>query len=757
MEEGVRLTEQELERDPNAPVGIYRSLSATLFRQAEYARAQRWAEAGVLLYPKDYDLWNLLGVSHRRQKDYANAIKALRQAEKINPKDTSATSNRGNVYNDMRDGPAAVEVFTKLVRLQPSSAELQRSLGRGHWYSGDLTKALMRMNLAVKLKPTYVDGWLDLAAVTTELKGYRDALLIMDEAIKAVPDDIRLVEARTTALRRTGQLREAEAYLVALEGQYGDHAWLHYQLGGIVSDYDRPRANEHFEKAVRLAPHNLDYRIALVESLGRSRHGSEADHLERSYQLLKEVLAPGIELSPSALKVAMEVLIRLADYDAASALGSFSEVGNAWADAGKHTALLTHLSRVVTPEDRLDLVEMHRKWGDAVIKATARWPITRQPARQDNGKIRIGFMSSDLRQHPVAYFALPLFQHYDRNRFEVYCYSYYQGQEDAVQKEITRSVDAFRWRQDISDHDAAQMIADDQLDILIELGGSTHMNKLAVMAFKPAPLQASWLGYPHSAGLETIDYIVLDPHLAPSDPGLLIEKPLLMPSTWLALAKEIFAERHVIQDGLPQDRAGAITFGTANNPHKYSEAMLRAWARIVRDVPGSRFQFIRPEGGSPSFRRNIEAAFAKEGVTPDRVLFRPVRGSHMQYYNEIDITLDPFPLTGGTSTCEALWMGVPVVNLRGQALFERLSGSILTNLGLQHHIADDLQGYHEIALRLAGDRAERMELRTNLRARMTASPLGRTEVFASDFYAMIESAVRGGNTQKATSSERVES
>lgn len=749
QEEGIRLIEQELEKDQKAPAPLYRNFTAMLVRRQSYDQAERWAAKGVELHPKEYELWNILGVAQRRLKKYDAAIKSLRQAEKINPKNTSALSNRGNVHNDMRDGPAAVEVFTKLVRLQPTSAELQRSLGRAHWFSGDFEKALMRINLSVKLKTDYVDGWLDLAAVTAEYKGFDQALAVLEQASSAVKDDTRLIEARVTAMRRAGQLRQAEAYLLGLRDRYDDQAWLHYHLGGVLGDYDRPRGNEHLEKAVELAPDRFDYRVALIESLGRSRYGSEADHLERSYVLLKDALTPETELSPSALKVTMEILIRLADYDAADRLGSFSEIGHKWADAGKHTALLGHLSRVVTPEDRLDLVEMHRKWGRAVIKAAERRPVVRPVARAANRKMRVGFMSSDLRHHPVAYFALPLLQHYDRNKFEVYCYSYYEGREDALQKQITSFVDAFRWRQDISDHDAAQLIANDQLDILIELGGSTHMNKLGVMAFKPAPLLASWLGYPHSAGLETIDYIILDPHLAPSDPRLLIERPLLMPKTWLALADQIFTERHQIEEGLPAERTGAITFGTANNPHKYSEGMLRAWARIVRDVPGSRFMFIRPEGGSSSFRRNIQAAFAKEGVDSERVTFRAVRGDHMRYYNEIDISLDPFPLTGGTSTCEALWMGVPVVNLRGEALFERLSGSILTNVGLSELIAEDQQAYHAIALSLAADRQQRLELRKTLRERMKNSPLGRTEAFAEDFYAMIEGAVRGENIQRA--------
>ncbi len=746
-DEGIRLITEELERDPKAPVGIYRNFASMLFRRNDFVKADRWASAGVALYPKDYDLWNILGVSQRRQKKYDSAIKSLKQAERINPKNTSALQNRGNIYNDLRNGPPAIEVFTKLVRLQPSSAEIQRSLGRGYWYSGDFDKAIIRMNLALKLKSDYADAWLDLAAVTADAKGYGDALVILDQALATTPTETRLMEARVTSLRRTGRLRDAEAYLIGLLGDYGEQAWLHYQLGGVISDYDRRRGNDHLEKAVSLAPDNLGYRIALIESLARSRHGDEAAHLERAYTLLKDVLPPDTDLNPAGLKVSFEVLIRLADYEAAETLGTFAEVGRTWAESGKHTALFGLLARMSTPEDRLELVNMHRIWGDAVTKAARKWPLSRPEPRAPNGKIRVGFMSSDLRRHPVAYFALPLFEHYDRSRFEVYCYSYYEGQEDPLQKSIGEFVDAFRWRQDMSEHAAAQMIADDQLDILIELGGSTHMNKLGVMAFKPAPLQASWLGYPHSAGPSTIDYIVLDPYLVPTDSKLLIEKPLLMPKSWLALASQIFTEAHAINEMLPEDRNGYITFGTANNPHKYSKRLLQAWARVVRDVPNSRFEFIRPEGNAPSFKRNIEQIFEAEGVSADRLVFRAVRGTHMQHYNDVDITLDPFPLTGGTSTCEALWMGVPVVNLRGEALPERLSGSILSNLGLKHHIADTLEAYHAIAVTLAADRTQRQDLRSNLRQRMKDSPLGQTDAFAQDFYDMVEGAVRAGNTR----------
>jgi protein O-GlcNAc transferase len=397
---------------------------------------------------------------------------------------------------------------------------------------------------------------------------------------------------------------------------------------------------------------------------------------------------------------------------------------------------------VASHEDRLELLEQHRICGRAMVAEAERRPIRRPAPRPTGAKIRLGFLSSDLRRHPVGYFVEPLFEHLDPARCELFCYGFDSRPEDSLQALFARRATAFRRMPDASARDAAQVIADDDLDMLIELGGSTALNKLEVMAWRPAPRQASWLGYPHSAGLPTIDGLICDPFNVPPDRGLLAEAPLLMPNSWIALGEATFSDAHAVDPLLPEARHGGLTFGTANNPYKYTPLALRTWAQIVAAVPGSRFMFLRPEGASAVFRRHITAAFAAEGVAAERIVFRPVRGGHMALYNDIDITLDTFPLTGGTTTVEALWMGAPVVSLRGEAYFERLSWSILANLGLEDMAADDLAGYRAVALSLAADRARRTELRRTLRERIRSSPLGDTAGFARDFYALIENTVR---------------
>jgi protein O-GlcNAc transferase len=731
-----------LTETPDSPVNVYRVLVVQLYNLKRYEDGAAWAERALARHPRDFSLWNTRGVILRRLGRYDEALKVLDQAQKLDSKSPAPATNRGNIYNDIGNGPAAEAIFTKLSRANPRNAEYHRSLARALLNQKKYEPGFARCRQAIALRKDYVDAWLDWSGGEAGRGDLKAALEVTDKALVAVPGEGRLIEAKSAILRRMGLMKATEEFLTSFLPTHGDQAWLQNSLGGAIADRDRARANEHLKRAVELDPDNLDYRAGLIESYERSRYGDEGANIEAGYQLLAETLKrDNLKLGPKHTKVFSELLIRVCAFEDLPKVGTFSEIGRGWAESGRHTALLKHLARVETPEDRRELLAQHKMWGDSALDLVARDPIRPPNKVRTREKIRVGFMSSDLRAHPVGYFAFPLFEAIDQSRFEVFVYSYNQNPEDQVQKIIASKVTAFRWKPEITAHDAAQMIADDDLDMLIELGGSTHMNKLEVMAFRPARLHASWLGYPHSAGLSTIDYIVLDPQIVPPDRSLILEEPMLMPRTWLALGRRAFSENYVINAGVPEDTAGHITFGTANNPHKYNEATLRTWARVVAAVPNSRFKFIRPEGGTPTFRKNIERWFAMEGVTADRIEYRAVRGLHMAYYNEIDITLDPFPLTGGTTTCEALWMGVPVINLRGEALFERLSYSILTNLGLADLSTPDREEYIRIAVELAHDRERRLALRHTLRERMKASPLGQNEQFARDFYDLVARTV----------------
>ena len=735
-----------LEADADQDASVYRALLHELYQAGRLEEGARWGEIGAGRYPRDIDTLNLLGVILRRLRRLPQALEVLSRAAKLAPHDPRVQSNRGNVLLEMRQGARAEAVLARLVRAEPRNAEYQRQLGHALYLQGKRPAAAARFRQAAALDPANVAAWVDLSGLLVEGHEDAEALALLDRALAVNPGHPRLQEARATALRRAGEFARCEAFLTELMAQTPDAGWLQFQLGGVIGENEgeRDRANLHLRRAVALEPGNLNFTVALMESLERTRSGDEGAHLDEAYALARGVLAQSAELAnPGHLKVIFETLVRLCAFDEVAALPGFKARGRAWAESGRHAPLLRQLAHVETPEDRQELLEQHRVWGRDVAARAARSPIRKPGRRQAGGTIRLGFLSSDLRDHPVGYFALPLFEHAEPERFELYCYSFFKGgYADPTQTLIAEASAAYRVAPGANARDGAQMIADDQLDMLIELGGSTDMNKVEVLAWRPAPIQASWLGYPHSVGLAAIDYLICDPLTAPTRRDLMIEKPLMMPQSWIALGRMAFSDDQAIEPGLPQDRAGVVTFGTANHPHKYNRTTIALWARVLSATPGSRFMVVRPEAAAGSFRRNLTAEFARHGIATERILFHPIRGAHMAVYNEIDISLDTAPLTGGTTTTESLWMGVPVVSLVGEALFERLSYSILANSGLADLAAADRDEFVRIATALAADRARRLALRHTLREQMRLGPLGRSEQFAKDFYDLIARTVR---------------
>jgi predicted O-linked N-acetylglucosamine transferase (SPINDLY family) len=716
-------------------------LARQLYHAGRYGEGEVWAGRAAARFPRDAEFHNLRGVMLRRLRRSEEALVALDEAVRLAPQDEACQVNRANVLLDLRQGAKAEAALTKLVRKHPRNPEHQRQLGRALLMQDKVEPAMTRFRQAVSLKKDLVEAWLDLAGVMNERYRTEEAEAVLDKALALNPGHPRLLEAKAIVMRRAAQPKRAEAYLQSLLPEHDDQAWLHHQLGLSLQDFDRARANAHYARAVELAPDDVDYLMSRIESLERTRTGDEGANIEAAYQLAKAALDRGMQIrDPGAMKVMFEVLVRVAAFEEVEKLADFRTRGRAWAESGRHAALMKQLSGVVTDADRQELLEQHRIWAELAVKPALEAPIKRPPPRTPDGRIRLGLMSSDLRQHPVGYFALPLFQDVPAN-FDLYCYSYYTGAEDETQRYMTARSKAFRWKPEIRARDAAQMIADDQLDLLIELGGSTYMNKLEVMTFRPAVRQASWLGYPHSAGLAEIDYLVVDPWVMPEKPGLILERPLMLRNAWYPLGASAFRAEPAADPTPPVARNGYVTFGTANNPQKYNPRAIATWARVMREHPTSRFLFVRPEGGTPSFRANIRALFEAHGVAGERVDFEAVRGTHLAHYNRIDITLDTFPQTGGTTTCEALWMGALCVTLVGESVFERLSYSTLMNLGLGELCARSLDDYVAIAARLAADPARIAELRAGLRARMQASPPGQTRQWALDFYQAVAETV----------------
>ena len=684
--------------------------------------------------PKDSALANLLGVMLKRAGRFDEAVSVLEAARTLDSWNLSPWQNLGNVHDLRGDFEAAAAAFQGGLKIEPRNAQLWRLHGRARRGMNDLVGARDSLQRAFALDPRDRDAASLLVGVLLELKAPDAAVGVAATALEARPGD---PAAEVLVARVHMWAGDSDAARTRLEGVLSAHPGeldASLLLARLHGDADRRSANATLRRALAATPASWRLADALVESLERSRYDDEAAHLEEAYVVACRLLAEHPDKVARLARTLRTIFRRVLDLDRMAATGRVSDLLPHWQAAGRHSSVHYELGQVNTLEDRLALVDWHREWGRraaANIVPVVRPPM---PALATGRKLRIGFMSSDLRGHPVSYFALPLLESYNRDRVEVFCYSFYEGQPDRVQKHIESRVTAFRFWPKRPDAQVAANIAEDRLDMLFELGGSTAMNKLEVMAYRPARIGASWLGYPHSAGLAAIDYILTDPYIRPANPDLLIEQPFELPETWVALGRLGFHEQPIL-DRLPEERRGYLTFGTANNPYKYTETCVDVWAAVLRAVPGSHFLFLRPEAAGVSFIANARAAFSARDVDPARLDFIGVRGTHMQHYNAIDIALDSLPHVGGTTTCEALWMGVPTVTLVGPGFPERLSYSNLSNAGLGELAAFTTAEYIAIATRLAADRAARRFLRHGLRERIRARPLGQVDRFVQHFYA----------------------
>ena len=351
--------------------------------------------------------------------------------------------------------------------------------------------------------------------------------------------------------------------------------------------------------------------------------------------------------------------------------------------------------------------------------------------RNPGRRLRVGYVSPNFRDQVVGRNILPLFEHRNRQEFEVFCYSgVFAG--DNVTAEFRRQADRWRSTIGVADEALVGMIREDGVDILVDLTQHMAGNRLPVFARQPAPVQVSFAGYPASTGLEGIGFRISDRHLE-SEMGdrrweigtSRTEQVFLLDSFWCYNPREQKAEIN----RLPALENGCVTFGSLNNFCKINEPTLKLWARVLATVKGSNLLILSPAG---SHRQRARGIFEREGIDACRVAFAEPspRHGYLELYHRLDIVLDPFPYHGHTTSLDALWMGVPVVTLVGKQAVSRAGLSQLSNLALQELAAFSEDDYVGIATRLAGDLARLAELRATLRARMESSPLMDAAGFA---------------------------
>jgi predicted O-linked N-acetylglucosamine transferase (SPINDLY family) len=355
--------------------------------------------------------------------------------------------------------------------------------------------------------------------------------------------------------------------------------------------------------------------------------------------------------------------------------------------------------------------------------------------------LRLGFVSADLRQHPVGQFLVRTIEALRGDSGPIACYSN-SLQSDELTARIRAAADVWREVPGMSDETLAEQIRADGVDILFDLSGHTAGNRLLVFARKPAPIQITWIGYPGTTGLSAMDYILADesqiPAAAEADYR---ERVLRLPEGYVSYDPPADAPS---VSPLPAAERGWATLASFSSPAKISPPVIEVWAEILRRLPQSRLTWIFRGLDCPSVIHRYAGLFAAQGIDPARVDLRGwlPHGELLAQYGQVDLALDPFPYSGGLTTCEALWMGVPVITWPGETFAGRHAVSHLCSVGLTETIAHDRQQYVELAVGLAGDPARLAALRGGLRQRMAASPLCDGPRLAGNLMALLRGVWR---------------
>jgi predicted O-linked N-acetylglucosamine transferase (SPINDLY family) len=523
------------------------------------------------------------------------------------------------------------------------------------------------------------------------------------------------------AAQRAGDAPGAERQYRRILERDRRHPQALYQLGMLAETAGRPDDACEF---YRLA---LDARPGWFEP--HFRMGNALRALGR-YAPAIQAMEAASRLNPGASGARMNLALLLLEsgrIDEAEILFRELASGEGGEALDAHQNLLLALNYREGLDPRQCRAE-HQRWAERYAE-----PLTaaaKPPARPaDPGRpLNIGYVSPDFRLHPVALFLLPLLAHHDRANYRAHCYATRAGADDTTAR-VRAAADGWRDISALSDDEAAQAIRDDGIDVLVDLAGHTGWNRLLLFARRPAPVQASWLGYLNTTGMHAMDARLTDAVATPPEfDAYHVERVVRLPGCQWCY-QPIMETPDVA--ALPARRHGRITFGSFHNLAKVGPGVIRLWSRLLQRVPDSRLLLMAR--GLADGDRDLLGRFAAGGVNADRIELRNVAPyrEYLSSYGEVDISLDAFPYSGGTTTCEALWMGVPVVTWTGPTVPGRGAASVLTAAGLPELAADSPEEYLRIAAELAADISRLEQLRASLRRRMKDSPLMDAPRFAA--------------------------
>jgi protein O-GlcNAc transferase len=669
------------------------------------------------------------GFTHHQAGRLDQAVAAYRGVLAIDPEEPDALHLLGVISHQVSQQPLAVQLITQAITKRPDNPDYRANLAEALKALGRFEEARHQLDTAIALSPNNPVLRLNIGTLLAEMGDEVGALAAFGDAVALGPDLAeahsnlgnlllkkgRVIEA-LDACRRAAQLNPR---LIEAKNNLGN---------ALMAAGDKIEAEAAYRQALSLDPDfpRAHYNLGdlLIES-GRYGEGIAA-------------LKTAESLDPTMIEAKINL-------------------GNALADQGRIDEALAKLNEALqlAPNNReafdsllvaalnrdgitqADNIALHAQWaancapllGPPVLPAG-----TRDPAR----RLRIGYLSPDFFRHPVGWFLSGVLPRHDKGNFEIFAYADLL-REDEITAKLKSAADHWRMVYGVSDDELREQILADGIDILVDLAGHFRGNRLGLFAKRAAPVQITWAGYVGTTGLPAIDWLICDPiHVPVSEDGIFVEKLCRLPHSYVCYSPPETAPELAPPPSLSGE---GVVFASFNNLAKLSPATVGLWSEILKARPDGKLLLKSKPLGDEATRELVIARFAEQGIGRERLILEGAspHGELLARYNAVDVALDPLPYSGGLTTLEALWMGVPVVTLAGSTFAGRHSAAHLTNAGLAELVTDTPETYRKTALRLAANVSWRAEFRQNARTRLAASPLLNHELFTRT----LEAGLRG--------------
>jgi protein O-GlcNAc transferase len=651
---------------------------------AEAAASYRMA---LQIKPEYAEALNNLGNILKELGQLRDAADSYRRALELKPNSAEAHNNLGMVLQRLGQNDDAAVCYHRALAIKPDHAAAHYNLGVIQHESGKLDEAAASYRQVVQLKPDFADAFNNLGLVLTDLGQFNEAVASYFRAVEIKPDDADVYNNLGIALKSLGKFNEAiTSYRRALEIE-PDYAKAHNNLG--IAQHDLGESDAALASYCRALEIEPDYAKAhnnlamLLQALG------QMDAALASYR-------GALELEPDYAEARSNLLFCLSHNEAVDAKSLFAE---------------------------------HCRFGEQFEAPLRRTWSKHGNALDPQRPLQVGFVSGDFYNHAVASFIEPVLAHLSGYP-QLSLHGYYNYTvEDAVNQRLRGYLTHWHPVAGLPDAVLAQKIREDGIDILIDLSGHTGKNRLLTFARKPAPVQASWMGYPGTTGLSAMDYYLADPFFLPPRQydNQFIEKLVYLPAN----APFLPSTSAPMVNALPALVNGYLTFGSFNRLSKLGRSVIALWSQLLRALPDSRMLLAGlPEEGKYG---TLIDWFAQEGITRERVDFH-VRSDMQRYlslHHQVDVCLDTYPYTGGTTTLHALWMGVPTLTLAGHTAAGRQGAAILGHASLEEFVAHDAADFVRKGLSLAGDLAALSAIRARLRERFAQSAMGQPVLIAA--------------------------